>query len=218
MEKSLQTKHFTRMGILLGSCQKNKSNIDLYSSFSLELIETVFYDAFKEFEHGQKKEPSFAIDKDEWMSAMKELFRAISCNFPYFQPRIAEVDYIAAELFFTKIKCHAPDDPKGLMDGNKRSAIFAVLIHYISYRALELELAGKSYEDIKKGIANNISKDEMYQKAKDVASLDSLRINDTEEKYVLEKWFNNSEKKSIWKSFSGVLKSLGEKKDSGSGI
>lgn len=183
--------------------QKNNQFLekrDLYLERCLISIEA-FFNMFKNLHEQEGFEPSLEIDKDIWISKMQNLFKYIVSVSEYRKPSVEKVHMLAAMLFFTKIKQHTPDSDKGLPDGNKRSAVLATIIHYHAYR-----IVVENIKDDKIDLCRNAN--EMYDKAKEVASLDSQTINDDEEIAKLEKWFSKAGTKGFKESLVDSLVSF----------
>ena len=170
------------MGKLLKNSQRNNGEVNKlreeYLYFCKETL-TSFYDIFREMHKEKGFEPSLEINQEVWLRCMYEIFANLTNCFLYDESKIKEIDRIAAQLFFSKIKNH------NLSDGNKRSAVLAVIIHYVAYRAV----VEKIYD---KKIDLDIKPKKMYKKAKKIAEIDSQEINDEKIIDDLEKWFNRS--------------------------
>ena len=169
------------METLLKNSQESERIRETYLHFCYELIEA-FYSIFKDLHKQEGFEPSLEIDKKQWTQVMRDLFCGVCSNFTYYKEETKEIDHIAARLFFTKIKQHAGD--KGLRDGNKRSAILAVIIHYAAYRWVVERNTNDEDIDL------SISSEDMYKKSKEIAEIDSMTMDDDIIVYQLEEWFN----------------------------
>ena len=188
------------MGALLKNSQKSSEDTEQlrkdYLRFCHNLV-VEFYSLFNKMNQQSGYEPSLEIDEGEWVRVMQDLFSGVCSNFGYYQEKIKEIDHIAARLFFTKIKQHTGG--KGLRDGNKRSAIIAVIIHYAIYRwAVEQ----RDRDEIDLGITS----EDMYSKAKDIAEKDSMNTDDEDTIYQLEQWFTTGGSSLSTTKFSEAIR------------